>query len=115
MTYGAQKLMIETVIEQFSRRGWIDGLAVRLPGIVARRDADARQRAAFFNLVFYAAEAGHDFTMPVGPDGSTWLVSVPTVIDDLMHTALLPSSRLGGRRAFTLPAHLSDLTRVVGW
>ncbi len=65
MTYGAQKLMIETLIEQFSARGWIDGLAIRLPGVVARRDADARQRAAFLNTVFFAAEAGDPFTMPV--------------------------------------------------
>lgn len=46
MTYGAQKLMIESVIEQFSAREWIDGLALGLPGIVAREDADDRQISA---------------------------------------------------------------------
>ena len=36
MTYGAQKLMMENALAQFSVRGWVDGLALRLPGIVAR-------------------------------------------------------------------------------
>lgn len=106
MTYGAQMLMIEQTVEQFSARNWIDGVAVRLPGIVARRDADARLRSAFLNLVFFAAEAGREFTMPVGPEGTTWLVSAPAVIDDLMHAAEIPHKALGRRRAFTLPAQV---------
>lgn len=117
LTYGAHKVVVETMLAQFSRRGWIDGLALRFPGIVARRDADSRQRTAFFNSVFYAAEAGESFTMPVSVDGTSWLVSVPALIDDLMHAAAIPRDALGGQRAFTLPAQvvrMGDLVDQLG-
>lgn len=104
LNYGAQKLMMETVLDQFSARGWIDGIAVRLPGIVARADADARQRSAFLNAVFHAARNGQRFTMPVSPEGRSWLVSVPTVIDDMLQAGKLAPGRLGPSRALTMPA-----------
>lgn len=113
MTYGAQKAMIETAIEQFSARGWIDGLAVRLPGIVARPDADARLRSAFLNLIFYAAKDGKDFTMPVSENGTSWLISVPTVVECLIHAALIHREKLGQRRAFTLPAQVIRMGDLV--
>lgn len=113
MTYGAQKLMIETVVEQFSARGWIDGLALRLPGVVARRDADQRQRAAFLNRVFHAAADREEFEMPVSAAGTTWLLSVPAVIDALVHAAAIPRERLGRRRAFALPAQVVRIGELV--
>lgn len=104
LNYGAQKLMMETALDHFSARGWIDGIAVRLPGIVARADADARQRSAFLNAVVHAARNGQRFTMPVSPEGHSWLVSVPTVIDDLLHAGTLAPGSLGPSRALTMPS-----------
>lgn len=113
MTYGGQKLMIESVIEQFSARRWIDGLAVRLPGIVAREDVDSRQLSAFLSEVFYAARDRRPVTLPVSPHGRTWLLSARAVIEALMHAALLPSERLGSRRAMTLPAQVVRMEELV--
>ena len=104
MVYGAQKRMIEVVLEQFSARGWIDGLAIRLPGIVARPGADARLKTAFLNAMFHAYAAGDDITLPVSPEGTTWMISVPACIDAFVHAGLLSADRIGARRAFTLPA-----------
>lgn len=42
--------------------------------------------------------------MPVPPEGHSWLVSVPTVVDDLIHAGTLATGRLGRRRALTMPA-----------
>ena len=104
MNYGAQKRMMEIVLEQFSARGWIDGLAIRLPGVVARRDADARQKAAFLNTLFYDYAAGRNITLPVSPDGATWLISTPACVEAFLHALRVPAGALGPRRAFTLPA-----------
>ena len=104
MLYGAQKRMIEVAVEQASARAQIDGVAVRLPGIVARPDADARLKSAFLNRLFHDVAAGRSIELPVSPDGASWLVSVPTCVDAFVHAMLLPRSVLGRRRAFTLPA-----------
>ncbi|MGN6206617.1 NAD-dependent epimerase/dehydratase family protein [Humibacter sp.] len=116
MTYGAQKLMIEAVIGQFSARGWIDGLALRLPGIVARPDADIRLRSAFLSTLFTACAAGDDFVVPAPESGTSWLLSVPACIDAIVHGVLLDAGALGRRRAFTIPAlrvQLGDLVRAL--
>lgn len=102
MVYGAQKAMIEIAIEQMSRRA-IDGLALRLPGIVAKRGADARMKSAFLNRLFEVFAEGADLTLPVAADGTTWLLSAPACVTALLHAGTLDPSRIGTRRAFTLP------------
>lgn len=104
MIYGAQKRMIEIAIEQFSARGWIDGIALRLPGIVVRPGADAQFKSAFIHHLFDAIAAGEDVTLPVSPGGTTWLLSVSACVDALIHAALLPAMRPDARRALTIPA-----------
>lgn len=113
MTYGAQKRMIEIAVEQFSARGWIDGISIRLPGIVARADADARLRSAFLNTMFHAYASGEDFTLPVSPDGTTWLISVPACVAAFVHAGLLPGDRLGQQRALTLPAQRVAIEDII--
>ena len=61
-------------------------------------------KSAFLNQVFYAVRDGRDFTMPVSPQGQTWLISVPACVDAFMHAATVDTKALGPRRAFTLPA-----------
>ncbi len=104
MVYGAHKAMIEIAVEQMSARGQIEGLALRLPGIVAKPGADARMRSAFLNGLFAAFGEGADLTLPVAADGTTWLLSAPACVDALIHAGTLPAGRIGPRRAFTLPA-----------
>jgi len=114
MIYGAQKRMIEIAVEQFSLRGWIDGIAIRLPGIVARRDADERMKTSFLHSVFFAIEAGNDFELPVGPDGTTWLISVQACVNAFEHAGLLDAHALEQTRIFTLPAQFVRIDELVG-
>lgn len=104
MTYGAQKLMIETALGAFSRRGELDGVALRLPGVVARPDADTRLKSAFLNRLFHDFAAGTDMILPVSPQGRTWLLSRTACADNLLKAAMITPDRLGERRAITLPA-----------
>jgi nucleoside-diphosphate-sugar epimerase len=113
MTYGAQKLQMEVALEQFSARGWLDGIALRLPGIVARPGADRRLRTAFLSTLFYAIAAGEDVTLPVSPKDHTWLLSVEAAADAFIHACLLPRESLGRRRAFMLPALRVSIEELV--
>ena len=113
MVYGAQKRMIEIAVEQFSLRSWIDGIAIRLPGIVARRDADERMKTAFLHSVFFAIEAGRDFVLPVAPDGTTWLISVQACVNAFEHAGLLDQEALAQTRIFTLPAQFVRIHELV--
>jgi nucleoside-diphosphate-sugar epimerase len=113
MVYGSQKLMMEDALGQFSRRGWIDGLAIRLPGIVARPGADASLKSAFINNIFFAYARGEDFVMPVSPDGTIWLISVANCVESFLHAGTLDGSRIGTRRAFNLPAQRVRMSELI--
>lgn len=104
MVYGAQKLMLETAISNFAVRGWLDGVSLRLSGVMARDGADARLKSAFMSRVFYAVMRGEDIVLPVHPDSKTWLTSVDAASANFAHGGTISAQQLGQQRAFTLPA-----------
>jgi D-erythronate 2-dehydrogenase len=113
MIYGAQKLMMEVALSNFAARGWLDGLSLRPSGVMARDGADARQKSAFMNRLFYAVKRQEDMVLPVHPHSHTWLTSVDAVARNFAHGALLPADRLGKNRALTLPALCLSFEEVV--
>lgn len=100
MIYGAQKAMMETWVTAQSRRGAIDGVSLRLPGIVARPAGPSGMKSAFMSDIFHALAAGRPFVAPVSADATMWLMSVDRIAANLDH-ALDPGT---GGGAVTLPA-----------
>lgn len=113
LSYGAQKLMMETLLTDHSRRGTIDALCLRLPGIVARPRRPGGHHSAYMSDIFTALANGETFTCPVGPESTSWLMSRACCVDNLLHAAALPAARLQARRAFTLPALRLSMGEVV--
>jgi D-erythronate 2-dehydrogenase len=112
MSYGAQKLIGETLLADFARRGLIDGISVRLPGIVARPRQIGGHLSAYMSNIFHALAAGEAFSCPVSGDATSWFMSRERVVDNLIHAAGLPADALG-RRTFNLPALRLSMTEVV--
>lgn len=104
MTYGAQKLIGEVLVADFSRRGWVDGRSLRLPGVLARPPERTGQLSAFMSDIIRELGAGRAFTCPTSPEATTWACSIHCIVDNLLHAAVVDASGLGGRRTFTLPA-----------
>ena len=104
LAYGAHKLVAETLLADHARRGLIDGIALRLPGIVARPRRPGGHHSAYMSDIFTALAEGADFICPVSPGSTSWLMSRERCIDNLLHAATLSSEQPKGRRAFTLPA-----------
>ena len=101
LTYGAHKWMAEIGLADFARRGEVETLSLRLPGIIARPRGNAGLKSAFFSDVFSAARDGEKFIFPVSAQATAWLMSVERVAKNLMHA--LDLSALPGN-AVTLPA-----------
>ncbi|MCO6187580.1 NAD-dependent epimerase/dehydratase family protein [Rhizobium sp. L1K21] len=102
MVYGAQKLMMEVALSNFSAKGWLDGISLRPSGVMARDGVDAGLKTAFMSRLFWAVRRGEDISLPVRPDSRTWLTSVETVAHNFVHGAFLPE--VGPQKALTLPA-----------
>jgi D-erythronate 2-dehydrogenase len=113
LTYGAQKLLGEILVSDFSRRGWVDGRSIRLPGIVARPPARTGQLSAFLSDILRELAAGHSYDCPVAADATTWLMSVHCMVDNLLRAAVLPAAACKDTRVWTLPAQRTSMTQLV--
>jgi len=113
LSYGAQKWIGEILIGDYSRRGWIDGRAIRLPGIVARPPAPSGQLSAFLSNILRELSAGRDFVCPVAAEGKSWWMSVDCCIDNLLYAARMSVEPSLVRRTWMLPVLHASLGEVV--
>jgi nucleoside-diphosphate-sugar epimerase len=115
MTYGAHKLMMEIALADLHRRGSIEAVTVRLPGILARPAGGQGMKSAFMSEVFHALVEGRSYVVPVSPDATLWAMSLDRCVSNLVHAATVNPARLPPGRAVTLPAvrpRFGDMVQV---
>ena len=113
MSYGAQKLIVEILINDMSRRGVLDGRSPRLPGIIARPRIKGGHISAYMSDILHALAAGEEFVCPVSPEATSWLMSRERCVDNLIRAATVPAAAFGLQRAFTLPALRLSMAELV--
>jgi nucleoside-diphosphate-sugar epimerase len=113
ISYGAHKLMAEIELADLSRRGGIDAVSLRLPGIVARPPSESGHGSAFMSLVMHKLAAGEHYVSPVPPQASTWWMSLPCCIDNLMHAATMSTAFASSTRTWQLPVLHLTMAEVV--
>jgi nucleoside-diphosphate-sugar epimerase len=113
LSYGAQKLIGEILVSDYSRRGFIDGCVIRLPGIVARPSQPSGLLSAFLSDSIRALAAGQRFTFPVSAEAKSWWMSRACVVDNLLHAARLSAEQLRRRRVWLLPVLHASMADIV--
>jgi D-erythronate 2-dehydrogenase len=107
LSYGAQKLIGEYLVSDYGRRGFVDGRSVRIPGIVARPPSKG-MLSLFLSDLIRELSAGRSFICPVAPEGMSWFMSRPCIVDNLIHAAQLSAAQVAAQRSWLLPVlHLS--------
>lgn len=94
LSYGALKKMVEVLLADYSRRGAIEGLSLRLPSVVARPAQPGAALSAFASDLISAPSRGRSVVCPVSADATIWFLSLPMCVDNLVHAARLLSTRL---------------------
>jgi nucleoside-diphosphate-sugar epimerase len=110
LSYGAHKWMTEILLADLSRRGEIDGISLRLPGIVARPQTGSGHGSAFMSEIFHHAASRTGYRLPVSLDATCWWMSRSTLVANLLHAASLDGAGLPASRTVQLPV----LTASVG-
>jgi nucleoside-diphosphate-sugar epimerase len=104
LVYGGHKAMMEVAVAMMSHRGEIDGVTVRLPGILARPQGAAGMKSAFMSDLFHALREGRPFVCPVSAGATIWAESVTCCAANLQHALTLDAASMPRTRAVTLPA-----------
>ncbi|WP_280552906.1 D-erythronate dehydrogenase [Halomonas sp. 25-S5] len=102
-SYGAQKAMSELLVNDYSRRGLVDGLVLRLPTIVIRPGRPNAAASSFASSILREPLNGEEAVCPVPTDLDLFVMSPAKVVDALIHGAEIPGDVLGPFRAFMLP------------
>jgi len=102
-SYGAQKAMCELLINDYSRRGLIDGLVLRLPTIVIRPGRPNAAASSFASSILREPLKGEEAVCPVPTELPMFVMSPGRVVAALIHGAEVPSEALAPFRAFMLP------------
>jgi nucleoside-diphosphate-sugar epimerase len=113
LSYGAHKRACELLIDDCSRRGFIDGRALRLSGVVVRPPLANGALSGFNSDLIREPLAGRDYVCPVAPKATIWIVSLGHAIANLIRLADAPASALGPQRAMTTPSLALPVAAIV--
>jgi D-erythronate 2-dehydrogenase len=112
-SYGAQKAAGELLLNDYSRKGFVDGRALRLPTIVVRPGRPNRAASTFASSIIREPLAGAEAICPVGRDAQMYILSPRRVIRALIHAFELPAEALGATRMLTLPGITVSIGEMV--
>ena len=101
--YGTQKAMGELLLADYTRRGYLDGIGLRLPTICVRPGKPNKAASGFFSGILREPLAGQPAILPVRDTVRHWFASPAAATGFLVHAAGLDLSRLGLRRNLTMP------------
>ena len=104
-SYGTQKAIGELLINDYSRKGFIDGRALRLPTVVVRPGLPNRAASTFASSMIREPLTGKDAVCPVAPETVMALASPRRVVASLAHALDLSVDALGQNRALQLPGY----------
>ncbi|MEX0350115.1 MAG: D-erythronate dehydrogenase [Paracoccaceae bacterium] len=120
-SYGAQKAVCEAMLSDFSRKGYLDGVSIRLPTITVRPGKPNLAASSFFSSIIREPLNGQTAILPVPDTVRHWHASPRSAAGFLTHAATLDLNRLGGRRALNMPGlsctvaeQIEALRRVAG-
>lgn len=120
-SYGTQKAISELLLADYTRRGFLDGVGIRLPSIVVRPGKPNKAASGFFSGIIREPLAGEEALLPVADNVLHWHASPRSAVGFLLHAAELSRAQLGDRINLTMPGvcctvgeQIEALKRVAG-
>ena len=102
-SYGTQKAIGELLLSDYSRRGFFDGIGIRLPTICVRPGKPNKAASGFFSGIIREPLAGQEAVLPVPETVRHWFASPRAAVGFLLHAAKINTGQLGARRNLSMP------------
>jgi D-erythronate 2-dehydrogenase len=102
-SYGTEKAMVELLINDYSRRGFVDGRTLRLPTIAVRPGKPNAATSSFISSIIREPLNGKRASHPVSAACEFWILSPKRVVENLIHAATIDEKLLGDDRVINLP------------
>jgi D-erythronate 2-dehydrogenase len=120
-SYGTQKAISELLLADYTRRGFFDGVGIRLPTISIRPGKPNKAASGFFSSILREPLIGQEALLPVSENVRHWFASPRAAVGFMLRAAELDGTSLGARRTLTMPGlcatvrdQIEALRRVAG-
>jgi D-erythronate 2-dehydrogenase len=112
-SYGAQKVIGEQLLADYTRKGFLRGRSVRLPTVSVRPGRPNGAATGFLSGIIREPLAGQRATCPVAAETEVALISPDRAVAGLLRAATASDEQYGGRRAVNLPALTVTVAEMV--
>lgn len=112
-SYGTQKAMGEKLVQDYSRKGYVDGRGLRLPTVTVRPGVANAAASSFMSSIFRDTLQGDLANCPVARDFPVWHTAPRTVVANLLHTAEVPAEAFGFNRNLNLPGRTDTIGEMI--
>lgn len=112
-SYGSQKLIVETLLNDYSRRGFLDGRAVRLPTVTVRARKPTQAASSFASDIIREPFNGKKAVLPVSKETEMWICSPYAVVKNLLHARNIPKEAFGESRSVNLPGLIVSVQEML--
>lgn len=102
-SYGTQKAIGELLLSDYSRKGFFEGVGIRLPTICVRPGKPNKAASGFFSNIIREPLAGQEAVLPVAESVRHWHASPRSAVGFLLHAATMDTGLLGWRRNLSMP------------
>ena len=102
-SYGTQKAIGELLLNDYSRRGFFEGVGIRLPTICVRPGKPNKAASGFFSNIIREPLKGEEAVLPVEESVRHWHASPRAAVGFFLHAAEMDVSGIGPRRCLTMP------------
>ena len=111
-SYGTQKAIDELLLADYSRRGFFDGVGIRLPTICVRPGKPNRAASGFFSGIIREPLAGQEAVLPVTKTVRHWFASPRAGVGFLLHAARDGTIPVRGGTSWRPCLHVRDAARA---
>ncbi len=102
-SYGTQKAVAELLLNDYTRRGFFDGIGLRLPTICVRPGKPNKAASGFFSNIIREPLKGEEAVLPVPETIKHWHASPRSAVGFVLHAAEMDLGAVGPRRCLTMP------------
>ncbi|NLS01735.1 SDR family oxidoreductase [Rhizobium sp. P38BS-XIX] len=120
-SYGTQKAISELLLSDYSRRGFFDGIGIRLPTVCIRPGKPNKAASSFFSGILREPLSGQEAILPVDDSVRHWHASPRSAVGFMLHAATIDLEKVGSRRNLSMPGlsatvgeQIDALRRVAG-
>lgn len=112
-TYGMTKSAGELFVNDYTRKGFIDGRCARLPAVIVRPGAPNKAASSFVSGVIREPLNGIDMALPVPLDTATAVAGYHSIVANLIELHELDGAKMGDDRAINLPNRTVTLREML--